>query len=274
MSAASRRCSHCGVRLSILASVAAPWLVVSACSVSPARPPELGACDVGDASCPVSVISGGTQGGEGEGGTGPIACPVSAGDSQCDQCVDAKCCQPFATCNDSLDCGNLLRCEQQTCTGALDCVANCEMQSPKGVALLNSLTTCIEARCPVCSQLGIGDPCTPFGVACNPGLVCNGFWCSKACTRSTDCVGLGVGGGNTLGLPNACIVTATVGEECQPGCNQDSDCSEFPGSFCFVTTSAVGTSVSFCTPPPRCRRRLNPTPPEMVSLALTSFRKF
>ncbi len=250
MSAASQGCSHCGVRSSILASVAAPWLVVSACSVSPARPPELGTCEFGDASCPVSIISGGTQGGEEEGGTSSITCQVSAGDSRCDQCANASCCQPLSMCSESLDCQNLLNCERQTCTGALDCVGNCQSQAPKGVALLDSLTTCIEAKCPVCSQLGIGDPCSPFGIACNPGLVCNGLWCSKACTRSTDCVGLGAGGGNALGLPNACIFAAAVGDECQPGCNQDSDCSEFPGSFCFATSSSEGAAVRVCVPPP------------------------
>ncbi len=243
-------CFHCGVRRSIRATMAVvvAWLVVAACSVSPARPPELGRCEFGDASCPVSVVSGGTQGGE-EAGASPSACQVNAGDSQCTQCADSKCCPSFQACGESADCQNLLSCEQ-ACTGALSCAGDCESQSPKGVTLLETLTTCIQAKCPVCGQLGIGDPCSPFGVSCNPGLVCSGLWCTKACARSTDCAGLGAGGGNALGFPNACIVTSAAGEECEPGCTQDSDCSAFPGSFCFATTSSEGASVRVCVPPP------------------------
>jgi hypothetical protein len=229
-------------------AVVLAWLVVGACSASPDRPPELGKCEFEDASCPATTAGGGAQGGEE--GDANTACSVNPADSQCAQCQEASCCPSLNACSESMDCQNLVDCEE-ACTGAGNCIPGyCESKSPNGVSPLATLTACIQANCAVCSQLGVGDPCNPFAPACNPGLVCNGLWCTKACVRSTDCGGLGAGGGNQLGLPNACIVTSTAGEECQPGCTQDADCSTFPGAFCFATTSSDGLSVRVCVSPP------------------------
>ncbi len=245
----SSGCSDEGVRRFPLApiTVALAWVVFSACSASPAHPPELGVCEVNDAGCPAATVSGASGGAE-DGGSSSSACSVAAGDAQCTQCADANCCTTFGACMENTDCWNLLNCEQ-SCSGAAGCVGSCVAQSADGVTLLDQFTSCLETRCPVCSQLGTGDPCSSAGVACNPGLSCSGLWCTKACVHSTDCVGLGAGGGNALGLQNACIATPTAGEECFPGCASDSDCSAIPGAFCFATTSSDGLSVRVCTAP-------------------------
>ncbi|HTB73298.1 MAG TPA: hypothetical protein VK762_08630 [Polyangiaceae bacterium] len=232
------------------AAAALTWVVLAACTVTPSTPPDLGSCDAdGGAPCGAGAVGGGGTSGGGDGGTSSSTCSVSAGDSQCDQCASSSCCPSFAACTQSADCENLLRCEQ-SCAGAAGCTTNCQSQSPNGVGLLNTLTACIDVRCPVCSQFGVGDPCVAQASTCNPGLSCSGLWCTKACTRSTDCEGLGAGGGNALGLPNACMLTTAAGRQCVPGCQTDADCTSFPGSFCFATTSADGLSVQVCTPPP------------------------
>ncbi len=224
-------------------------LLPAACSQSPSRPPDLGPCEVDDASCTATSLGGGTGGGE-DAATSAGACPSSAGDSQCAICEETSCCTPFVACTGNMDCNNLLNCERM-CSGAVGCASMCETgPQVNGESMLGNFTSCVETKCPICSELGIGDPCVPLGVACNPGLTCSGLWCTKACLRSTDCVGLGGGGGNTLGLPNACIETAGAGGQCFAGCNTDADCVAFPGSFCFATTSSEGLSVQICQPPP------------------------
>ena len=97
-------------------TVALAWVVFSACSTSPAHPPELGVCDVNDAGCPAGIVSGASGGAE-DGGSSSSACTIAAGDAQCTQCADANCCTPFAACTKNTDCENLLNCEQ-TCAGA------------------------------------------------------------------------------------------------------------------------------------------------------------
>lgn len=235
-------------RLSIaLVNVALAWVALAACSTDSAHPPLLGPCEFDGASCSVGAVGGGV-GGAADSGATPSACQVNAGDSQCTQCAEASCCGAFAACTASADCENLLNCEPSCATAA--CVSSCETQSPNGVALLDTLQACLQTRCPVCSELGVGDPCTPDGTACNAGLLCSGLWCTKGCLRSTDCAGLGPAGGNALGFQNACIVTATAGDQCLPGCAADSDCSSFPGAFCFATTSSEGLSVRVCAATP------------------------
>jgi hypothetical protein len=240
-------CFDAIVRRSLRAAVAAALagLGFAACSSNPSNPPQLGpSCEFADASCPGSVIGGGISGGGGDagGGTGG-ACTVNASDAQCTQCADTNCCTSFSVCGPMTACGILLGCEQ-SCDGAAACIDSCVSVNMTAVPALNTLEACVEAKCPVCNEFGTGDPCGQ-GQTCNPGLSCSGLWCTKACVRSTDCAGLGVSGGNTLGLPNACIAG-----QCSPGCAADTDCSDFPGSFCFATTSFDALSVRVCSAPP------------------------
>jgi hypothetical protein len=237
------------VKRPLFVPVAAPlaWLIFSACAETPSNPPYLGPCESDGASCGAGVVGGGAGTPE-DSGASSSSCPINAADAQCAQCAEASCCASLDACTASTDCQNLLRCEQ-SCAGAAACASDCEGQAPNGVALLNELTSCLDVKCPVCSESGIGDPCVAQGNACNPGLSCGGLWCTKACVRSTDCAGLGAGGGNELGFPNACVATASAGGQCRPGCQTDSDCALFQGSFCLATTSSEGVSVQTCASP-------------------------
>jgi hypothetical protein len=221
------------------------WVAVFAsCGGSDPHPPDLGDCKSSGAVCTATVVGGGVSGGDDAGGAGG-ACSATAADSMCDQCAAGSCCTSFEACENDIDCKNLLSCEQP-CTSS-SCITNCQMQAPNGVALLTNLDNCLTAMCPVCSELGIGDSCVS-GAACLAGLSCSGLWCTKPCARASDCIGLGAAGGNVLGLPNACILTTSNGDECVPGCQSDADCAGFPGTFCFVTQSVDALSVSVCAP--------------------------
>jgi hypothetical protein len=214
-----------------------------ACSAGESRPPPLGDCVGDDAAC--SPPTGGTGGGGGTPGQdGASNCAVNAGDSMCSQCASMSCCAQLGACDASTDCQNLMSCENACNSGA--CVTGCQQNFANGVTQLSALTSCLSRNCPVCTQLGIGDGCQAQANPCNAGLTCNGFWCTKSCTRASDCTGLGAGGGNALGQQNACIYGAASGNTCVPGCTTDSDCTAFSGTYCFLTTSVDGLSVSIC----------------------------
>jgi hypothetical protein len=224
--------------------------VAGACTSTVSHPPDLGDCTGTEVSCPAPVVAGGGGGGSGaDSGAAGGACSVSPLDSQCTQCANGSCCSAYLACADDVDCQNLSSCEEN-CGGASACISACEGQSPKGIDTLTTLSDCVTVKCPVCTQSGVGDPCDGAASVCNAGLSCPGLWCTKACARSSDCVGLGADGGNALNLPNACIESAASGETCTPGCAVDADCVDFPGTFCFATTSVDGLSVHVCAPSP------------------------
>jgi len=230
------------------------WLAAIACSATASHPPDLGDCSGIEGGCPVSaVIGGGGGGSHDDAGTTATGCAVSALDSQCTQCANASCCTPFAACENDVDCENLSSCEEN-CFGVSACISGCEREAPNGINLLSMLDACVAAKCIVCSQSGVGDPCDPAANACNAGLSCRGEWCTKPCTRSSDCAGLGAGGGNALNLPNACVENPATGETCTPGCNVDADCAASPATFCFATTSTEGVQVRICSPTPDAGR--------------------
>jgi hypothetical protein len=226
-------------------------LALWACSSPPAHPPELGNCVPADGGACTYAPTGGDGGGVVgvapptmvDGSTGSSACTVSASDSLCNQCLSARCCDPLNACTNSATCWTLNNCETSpTCLGGAACVAVCEGKYMSAVTLYAELTSCLALDCAVCNELGVGDPCTPQGTACNPGLTCNGSWCTKACAGPSDCTGLGPSGANTLGLPNACVTT-TGGNLCAPGCITDADCTDFPATYCVSTTSANASQV-------------------------------
>ncbi len=232
----------------LLASTAVVLLAIAACTSSSDLPDASGDCVVVDGSlCKVSVIGGGSSSGS-EGGAEAGSCSVSAGDSQCGICATDDCCSEVESCSASSACTNLLNCEDD-CSGGSGCVSACEAQFPTGVGTLQNLSSCLTTRCPICTESGTGDPCSPGYYACEPsvGLTCNGLYCTKGCVKSSDCTGIGAGGANSLGYGNACIAT-THGDGCEPGCGGSANgCADFPGTYCYVTTDVGGASVSVCT---------------------------
>jgi hypothetical protein len=224
------------------------WIALPACAGATSHPPGLGDCSGVDGSCGAPGVSAGGGGPAVEGGVAAGGCAVSALDSLCAQCENAQCCTSLAACAIDVDCENLSSCEENC--GSTTCIAACERQSPNGIAGLATFTTCVEAKCIVCSQSGVGDPCDHAASGCNAGLSCGGLGCTKPCARATDCAGLGAGGGNALNLPNACVVIAGAGEVCAPGCSVDADCAAFPGAFCFATTSVDGLAARVCASTP------------------------
>ena len=227
-------------------SIAIGCLFVLACSSGEAHPPELGNCK-GEACGPPALGfgSGGNGGGASSEGGGSSGCPVNSADSQCAQCASAGCCAPLTACSASADCQNLWNCETG-CGGVATCVSACDRQYPNSVATLSTLGACLMQMCPVCSQLGVGDPCMPQGTACNLGLSCSGLWCTKSCASASDCAGLGANGGNALNLGSACLQSGGVGNQCVPGCTTDADCTAFLGTYRVSTTSVDGLAVNVC----------------------------
>jgi hypothetical protein len=226
------------------AVLACPTLV--ACMKEDPHPPQAADCTGGATTC-VGPVAGGSGGNSNDAGGGTSSCAVNAVDSMCNQCAEANCCSPLAACMNDPNCSNLYNCEL-TCAGSSSCIATRCVPGSTGVVPLQTLMSCLTGKCPVCSQFGAGDPCG--GADCNPGLTCGEEGCSKACTHSTDCVGLGPSGDNVLGFPNSCVPTNDQGERCFPGCTVDGDCAGFPGTFCFITNSAEQTQVSVCWPMP------------------------
>lgn len=218
------------------------WIAAVACS-SQSRPSELGECTPSPGTTCTS--GSGSSGGSSDGGV--TACEADGGD-ECDQCGAQNCCSQYVTCEGDTTCANLLSCED-SCT-TLACLNSCTNQYPTAVSELQLITSCLNSRCPVCAQSGVGDPCGNGYSACQVGLSCNGEWCTKACSQSSDCTGLGAGGANTVGYPNVCVVTSTSAL-CTPECTSTSaGCEYFVGSYCGSATAIGNTTVSVCLPPP------------------------
>jgi hypothetical protein len=173
---------------------------------------------------------------------------VNSAQSQCDQCEGDSCCADLQACGASTACLNLIACFDGCGTGA--CQQACEQQaSGPASTLFKALLQCIAGKCPVCSELGVGDPCSAAGVTCNAGLSCGGLWCTRSCAKGSDCTGLGAGGGNFTGNASACR-RVSAGDFCFPGCSGDADCADFPGTYCVQTTDVDGSAVSVCAAGP------------------------
>jgi hypothetical protein len=221
-------------------------LVIAACSSS-SQPAVDGTCT--GKNC----ANGGSGGGSTGSGSGSAssdagddaagACGVSSAQSQCDQCAGNECCSDLETCGNNLTCENLLSCWQYCATAS--CQTSCKQQYPTAVSTFDALLSCLSDRCTVCSELGVGDPCSTSGTACNAGLTCGGLFCTRICLQASDCTGLGANGGNILGNASVCK-HITSGNYCFPGCASDSDCSDFPGTYCVQTTAINGAAVSIC----------------------------
>src|SRR5277367_5717686 len=157
-------------------------IVIAACS-SASKPGALGDC-TGDA-CAYGG-SGGSGGGDDAGSDDGGACSVSSSLSQCDQCAGTDCCADLDSCGSSTACENVLSCAAECLTAS--CQMTCEQQvGGTGATLFEKLVSCLSTKCPVCAELGVGDPCGATTATCNAGLTCEGLWCSKLCTASSQC---------------------------------------------------------------------------------------
>jgi hypothetical protein len=227
-----------------------------ACSSASAPPPVLGGCTSDAGHCNAvggsggggaTSSGGGSGGGSGgsssdDGGVGVCSEPTSA--SQCNQCIGGKCCGELQTCTNDTNCEALLGC-LSACGGGPSCTSTCEQKYMSAKALYGELTTCATTDCPICAQLGVGDPCAGTTGACQTGLTCINEWCTKTCLMDTDCAGIGPNGGNLTGQPGACRHLST-GNYCFPGCASDTDCIDFAGTSCIVVTDLANANVSVC----------------------------
>jgi hypothetical protein len=219
-------------------------LVIAACSSS-SQPPVEGNCT--GKNCSNGGSGGGGTGSGSAGSDAGGACSVSSTESQCDQCAGTDCCADLDTCGQSTTCENLLACWDDC--GTASCQASCKEQYASVAATFDALLECLSDRCPVCNELGVGDPCSASGTTCIAGLTCGGLWCTKACSQVSDCTGLGANGGNITGNASVCKHILS-GNYCFPGCASDSDCTDFPGTYCVQTTAVNGASVAVCATGP------------------------
>lgn len=211
----------------VFVRLAVSGAVLPGCS-SQSFPPNL-TCDSGCVA-PIGIVSVGPTTDAAAAGS----CAPSATDSACVQCAKTSCCTDFALCSGNPECTSLSACE-----------ANCVDSTC--VAMCQQLNACLGTACRACTDLGVGDPCAATLSACETGLTCNGQWCTKPCSSSTGCVGLGSAGANVLGEQSACVGTATSGNQCFPGCALSAtDCAPFAGTACFSSMSVDGVTVAVC----------------------------
>jgi hypothetical protein len=192
-------------------------------------------------SCTVHTGGAGSLGDD-AGDEAASSCSTGAGASQCDQCVDANCCSFLSACVAQTDCQNLPNCIDG-CIDDVPCQNACMSMYADALALYDDLGSCVTVKCPICSASGIGDPCSAR-YACESNLTCNGSYCTIPCSASSDCTGIGPGGGNMQGTANVCVYVAGAGNTCVPTCGNNGNCT---GLYCKLTTAIEGTQVQVCS---------------------------
>ena len=246
------------LRKGLLLLSPAVLVVAAACSSTP-PPPAYGNCvPMGDAGC---TSSGATPGGGSSGesdATAMTSCQVTSADSLCNQCLYPACCSLITTCLASADCVNLTNCindcvAAQNATSAEigSCVDNCKSPTvdpdSESVAAYDDIVTCEEAKCPVCAQEGVGDPCTTSYPSCVTGAMCNGSWCTpKACTQDAECAGIGQSGANAEGTANVCVFVSGTGNTCAPSAPANGCSATYTDTFLDTTTDVSGSPVTVC----------------------------
>jgi hypothetical protein len=177
------------------------------------------------------TIEQGGGGSCGDAGAMPTACL---------KCIGTSCCTEYAACT-------------STCLALSECAAgdmSCVDDNAAGKSALDALTTCVNASCAVCSQGGIGDPCTS-GATCMKGLTCTGLWCTKGgCIGDSDCAGMYANGTNSGGTQNRCVLSEDNGTQvsaCFPGCAETSQCSSFPDAECLQAESITMSTTFVCS---------------------------
>lgn len=126
-----------------------------------------------------------------------------------------------------------------TCTSGATCSSGCCTPLTTGGGACAPATYCVG---------GTGDACTsttqcPAADYCATTL----GYCSRTCSSSGDCNGIGSGGVNTTnGEYNFCIRT-TGASDCRAGCATNADCTAYPGTYCRTVTGASGASLTVCS---------------------------
>jgi hypothetical protein len=162
------------------------------------------------------------------GGGGPT-CTPKTGASECSKCQDTSCCAVLTTCAQNAECVALVKCEGNC--GDSSCIADCQTQHAAGKADLAAYSSCVSGSCPVCSQEGVGDPCTADSDCPSP-LTCSGLWCTKSCAGDPDCAGAFDNGQNRYSGTNTCAVNKLKAAICFPACTSDADCAPYAGTTC------------------------------------------
>jgi hypothetical protein len=143
--------------------------------------------------------SGGTgnvSGGGGSGGAdagcqydfvGGNCALIQSGISDCDSCVQSKCCTPFDSCMADQGCASFLECVETVCATATDlqkCASdNCAQcaGSNNSIDLYNAIPTCLSANCSSqCSSCHIGGSCLSNTDCCtDPTVKCISSICTQ-----------------------------------------------------------------------------------------------
>jgi hypothetical protein len=194
-----------------------------------------------DESSTSAGTGGGGAGGTAAGSSGSGGC-IPTGDPR--QCANNGQCCDFA--------GDQARCVNFPERGAFcssRCTMNSECQSTCCVELDSGNSACAFPE--FCGTGGsggtggtgggIGSPCTgsaTCGSGTNAGT-CNGRWCTKPCTRSTDCPG------NTW-----CIRNNAGTNTCFVGCTTTTNCAAISGTTCQSATTIDSLPMSVCSLPP------------------------
>jgi hypothetical protein len=232
------------------AGAVAAVLLVFACSASSSHPPVencQGNCTGGGGGGGGSGSGSSGVGGD-SGGDAPMGpCGVAPNSSQCVLYMGRQCCTQLKGCTGSIACQNLFECVN-ACGAGTTCQNMCDQAFPTGQGAYQLLVQCAQTAGSPCTESGTGDPCGSFGYPCALDLTCNGTWCTltRECVADSDCTGIGPGGGNELGLANACIRLAGGATECAPGCRTPQDCSIFPGTTCIHAFDATGSDAFVC----------------------------
>jgi hypothetical protein len=226
-----------------LSLAGAAALAFVACSSAPSHPGYAPDCISDAGGCAPPTSSGSGSGGFGEGGEEGGACSADPAASQCDQCADTDCCADLETCGNDMTCEMLLECAADCTTST--CVDDCEGQYPSAKSTYQALLACVDGKCPVCTESGVGDPCSSTDNICVAGTSCQGKWCTKPCSKTSDCTGIGPGGEDIQDEPNACVRGS-----CYPGCTSDTQCAVYAGTFCQVVTDVGNTQVQICSAGP------------------------
>jgi hypothetical protein len=201
--------------------------------------------------------SGTGGGGTGGGGTGGTAAG-SAGSGGCIPTADPRQCASNGQCcdfaSDQARCVNFpdrgAFCSSR-CTMNSECQSNCCVELDSGNSACafpefcgtggSSGTGGTGGSGGAGATGGIGSPCTGSGT-CGSGTnagTCNGRWCTKACTRSTDCPG------NTW-----CIRNNAGTNTCFLGCTTSTNCAALSGTTCQSATTIDSLPMNVCSLPP------------------------
>jgi hypothetical protein len=120
--------------------------------------------------------------------SGGSACGLSTGDTTCDSCLDGSCCTENKACVADADCTALIACGN-ACTDDA-CLAGCFSAHPTGVAILETLSTCVETSCSsACGGGGGGTGGSPSACGFASGnTTCDSCLDTNCCADANACL--------------------------------------------------------------------------------------